>query len=86
MSLRTQAQRHNELVRRRLDTLVPKLLNETQIDCWVLISREYAEDPVLATMLPAEWMSARRRTILVLTANERVAVSRYPVGDLFASA
>ena len=86
MDLRAEAQRHDGLVRRRLDELVPKLLNETQIDCWVLISREYAEDPVLATMLPAEWMSARRRTILVLTANERVAVSRYPVGDLFASA
>ena len=86
MDLRTEAQRHDELLRRRLDTLIPTLLNETQIDCWVLISREYAEDPVLATMLPAEWMSARRRTILVLTSNERVAVSRYPVGNLFASA
>jgi hypothetical protein len=86
MDLRADALRHNELVRRRLDELVPKLLNETEIDCWLLISREYAEDPVLATMLPAEWMSARRRTILVLTANDRVAVSRYPVGDLFSSA
>ena len=86
MDLRAEAQRHNRLVRRRLDELVPELLNETQIDCWVLISREYAEDPVLATMLPADWMTARRRTILVLTANERVAIARYPVGDLFASA
>jgi Xaa-Pro aminopeptidase len=86
MDLRADARRHNELVRRRLDELVPKLLNETQIDCWLLIGREYAEDPVLATMLPAEWMSARRRTILVLTPNKRMAVSRYPIGDLFVSA
>jgi Xaa-Pro aminopeptidase len=86
MDLRAQADLHNDLLFRRLDQLVPQLLSETDIDCWVLIGREYAEDPVLATMLPAEWMSARRRTILVLTSESRMTVSRYPVGDLFVSA
>ena len=86
IDLRADATAHNALLTRRLDVLVPKLLDETGIDAWVLIGREYAEDPVLATMLPAEWLSARRRTILVLTRNERIAVARYPVGDLFASA
>ena len=32
---------------------------------WVVISREYNEDPVIKTLLPAEWLAARRRTILV---------------------
>ena len=86
IDLRADATAHNELLRRRLDILVPHLLDEQGIDAWVLIGREYAEDPVLATMLPAEWLSARRRTILVLTKDDRVAVARYPVGDLFASA
>ncbi len=81
--LRRDAAQHNDLLRRRLDTLVPTLLDECGIDCWLLIGREYAEDPVLATMLPAEWISARRRTILVLTRTDRFAVARYPVGDLF---
>jgi Xaa-Pro aminopeptidase len=85
IDLRARAQRHNELVERRLDELVPRLLHETGIDCWLLIGREYAEDPVLATMLPAEWLSARRRTILVLTPDDRFAVARYPVGSLFRS-
>jgi Xaa-Pro aminopeptidase len=48
-----------------------------------LIGREYAEDPVLKTMLPAEWLSARRRTILVLTRTQRLAVARYAVGTVF---
>ena len=86
IDLRADAAHHNALLRRRLDTLVPELLSETGIDCWVLIGREYAEDPVLASMLPAEWLTARRRTILVLTAERRVAVARYAVGDLFESA
>lgn len=57
------------------------------IECWVLISREYAEDPVAQTMLPATWMSSRRRTILAFldTPNhrERLAVTRYQIDGLF---
>ena len=85
IDLRAEAARHDSLLRRRLDVLVPRLLAETGIDCWVLIGREYAEDPVLATMLPATWLSARRRTILVLTPTTRLAVARYRVGELFPS-
>ncbi len=83
IDLRADAARHNRLLADRLDQLVPTLLAETGIDCWVLIGREYAEDPVLKTMLPAEWLSARRRTILVLTRTRRLAVARYGVGTLF---
>lgn len=64
---------------------------------WVIIGREYNEDPVLTTMLPATWLSARRRTILLLwdkgegTNLERLAVARYDIlsptsGLLFKSA
>ena len=83
IDLRSEAAARDHLLTRRLDTLIPQLLAETGIDCWVLIGREYAEDPVLATMLPATWLSARRRTILVLTPKERFAVARYPVGQAF---
>lgn len=86
VDLRTDALHHNALLRDRLDRLVPVLLREQGVDCWILIGREYAEDPVLRTMLPAEWLSARRTTILVLTPEDRWAVARYPVGDAFASA
>jgi len=83
IDLRFDAEHHDRLLERRLDILVPRLLAEARIDCWILIGREYAEDPVLTTMLPATWLSARRRTILVLTPTDRFAISRYAVGDLF---
>jgi Xaa-Pro aminopeptidase len=69
----------------RLATLVPRLMEEQGIDAWVLAAREYNEDPVLSTMLPATWMAARRRTILVFTefGKARAAVSRYAVGEAF---
>lgn len=36
--------------------------------------KEYNEDPVLKTMLPATWLSARRRTILVFYNNPTTKV------------
>ena len=62
---RDRALKINDVLKDRFDNLLPKLMDETEIDMWILISREYNEDPVLKTMLPAEWLNARRRTILV---------------------
>lgn len=84
--LRDQAAVHDEWVLARLDRLLPRLMERSGIDCWIVAGREYNEDPVLRTMLPASWLGARRRTILVFTqyGKARVAVARYPVGELFA--
>lgn len=73
----------DELLVRRLDAIVPKLMERHEIEAWVMVAREYNEDPVLKTMLPATWLgNARRRTILAFKAfgRERAAVARYPVG------
>ena len=68
----------------RLNTLVPQLMRRENIDMWVLVAREYNEDPVLLTMLPATWQSSRRTTILMFFDNgetvERLAVARYDIG------
>lgn len=91
LSLREQAQLSDTIIKERLDQLIPGLMRRADIDAWVLIAREYNEDPVLKTMLPSTWLNARRRTILLFVDHgdelgiERVAVSRYAVGDLFPS-
>ena len=70
----------------RLDTVVPALMRRENIPMWIVSAREYNEDPVIETMLPATWLSARRRTILVFYDRgpdegvERMAVARYDVG------
>jgi Xaa-Pro aminopeptidase len=60
-------------------------MDRAGIDLWLVIGREYNEDPVLPTLLPATWLSARRRTILALHRSDdgvtAAAVSRYPVGQ-----
>ncbi|WP_422859749.1 M24 family metallopeptidase [Flagellimonas sp. S174] len=82
----------DEILEERFNTLLPKLMDDTGIDMWILISREYNEDPVLKTMLPSTWLNARRRTILLFYRNktkgtiEKLAVARYNVGKSIASA
>lgn len=86
LPLRDRARLKDQWLTRRLDTVVPRVMRETGIDCWVLVAREYNEDPVVKTMLPAEWDGARRRTILVFTdfGDTRVAISRYDLDTMFA--
>ncbi len=87
LSPREQARVIDEILTDRFDNLLPRLMEQTGIDMWVLVSREYNEDPVLRTMLPATWLSARRRTILVFYNNtqkkqyEKLAIARYNVGE-----
>ncbi len=91
LPLREQAQLRNEWIRTRLNTVVPRLMERADIAMWIIIAREYNEDPVFATMAPTEWLSARRRTILVFSRRgdgevTRTAVARYAVGDFFEAA
>ena len=91
IDLEESAARHDRLLAARLDELVPILMRRSGLDAWVIAAREYNEDPVLQTMLPATWQkTSRRRTIVVFLDRgervERLAVARYDIGDLFASA
>ena len=76
----------------RVETVLPQLMRRADIDLWVIISREYNEDPVIKTFLPATWQSARRRTILMIhdpgadAELETLAIARYDVGRTFEKA
>ncbi|MGY1823481.1 M24 family metallopeptidase [Geodermatophilus sp. SYSU D00079] len=85
LPLREQADVRDRWLTQRVLDLLPGLMDRAGIDLWLVIGREYNEDPVLATLLPATWLSARRRTILVLHRSDdgvtAAAASRYPVGQ-----
>ncbi len=91
--LRERAAVRDAWLAHRLETIIPPLLRRVGVDMWIISAREYNEDPVIATMLPAEWLgTARRRTILVFfdrgveAGVERLSVARYNIGGLFAPA
>jgi Xaa-Pro aminopeptidase len=87
-----RAQVIDEILDDRFNNLLPKLMDAADLDMWVVISREYNEDPVIKTMLPATWLNARRRTILLFYRDkvkntiEKLAVARYNVGKNIVSA
>lgn len=92
LSQREQARVVDELLDERLRIVLPGLMREEKIDLWVIISREYNEDPVIRTLLPATWFAARRTTMLIAfdpgpeKELELLAVSRYDVGQRFKRA
>jgi len=55
----------NEILEWRLEHIVPELMRREGIDMWIIICREYNEDPVYMSMVPEPTMAARRTSILI---------------------
>jgi Xaa-Pro aminopeptidase len=91
LALKERTKAIEQIQQERFEVLLPQLMQAHDIDAWVIIAREYNEDPVVKTMLPPTWLNARRRTILVFTKDAktgevgRVAITRYPFGKLIPS-
>lgn len=65
LPLRERAEIVNNWLRWRLDNIIPELMRREGIDMWLVINREYNEDPVYMTMVPEPTMYARRTSILM---------------------
>jgi hypothetical protein len=91
LSTRERVEPENRMVRERLETLLPRLMVETDLDMWLVINREYAEDPAYFTLVPQPSFAARRTTMLVFHRKadgtvDRLSVNRYPLGEPYQSA
>ncbi len=90
LDLEDQQRLRDQWLVERVEFVLPDLMRREGIDMWILIAREYNEDPVLKTMLPANWLSARRTTMLIIFDNgstlETLACARYDVGEVFKKA
>lgn len=81
----------NAMVTDRLESLLPGLMAESDIDVWLVINREYGEDPVYHTLVPQPSFAARRTTMLIFHRLEggsvdRLTVNRYPLGEPYEAA
>src|SRR5262245_61489660 len=91
LPLRARADVRNGWLRERLDQVLPVLMAREGFDMWLVIAREYNEDPVIMTLLPEPSMAARRRTILMFTRQpdgsvERLSIDRYGFGEFYTRA
>ena len=91
LSLKERVSAIEDIQKDRLENLLPMLMKREKIDCWIIITREYNEDPIIKSLLPPTWLNARRRTILVFTlidSSNKVdmaAITRYSFGNLIKS-
>lgn len=86
-SMREQAAIRQEWLRLRLERVLPELMRKHDIAMWLVICREYNEDPVFRSLVSPTVFAARRRTILVFTDRggevERLALGGGSNGGLY---
>jgi Xaa-Pro aminopeptidase len=74
-------------IQKRFETVLPALMQREKIDFWVIVSREYDDDPVFRSMAPLTTYSSRRRTILVFNERggkvDRLSIGRFDYDGLF---
>lgn len=91
LPLEKQAEVIDQWLKIRLDTVLPEVMRREKMDMWIVVCREYNEDPVFLTLVPSRMFSARRTTILVFFDKgkdgiERLILSQHGVGDLYKAA
>ncbi len=82
LPLRKRAEIRNEWLAKRFETVLPRVMEAAGLDCWILIGREYNEDPVFSTMIPWPEDSSGRLGILVFLMNFDGSVDRYSLYPL----
>jgi Xaa-Pro aminopeptidase len=76
-------------IEKRFNTVLPELMRREGIDMWIVVSREYNDDPVFRSMAPLTTFSSRRRTILVFfdpgpgKPVERLSIGRFDYDKLY---
>jgi len=66
LPLREQAKIQNDWLKWRIENILPQIMREAGIDLWLIINREYVEDPIFYTLAPQPAIYSYRTTILIL--------------------
>lgn len=81
MSLKDQEKVRNKWLSERLATVLPEAMKKAQLPMWVMISKEYNEDPVIETITPTSHDTSGRLSIIVYSFDEtNNKVDRYFIG------
>lgn len=63
-TLKEQAALQDQILKERLNVLLPKVMADSEADAWVIASKEYHEDLLFPLLVPASYLTARRITLL----------------------
>src|ERR1041385_2863425 len=80
-SMREQAEIQQQWLKLRLERVLPRLMRKHGVAMWLVICREYNEDPVFFSLVSPTLFAARRRTIYVFfDRGEEKGVERLALG------
>ncbi len=80
-SLREQAEIQQQWLKLRLERVLPRLMRKHRVAMWLVICREYNEDPVFFSLVSPTVFAARRRTIYVFfDRGEEKGIERLALG------
>ena len=80
-SLREQAEIQQQWLKLRLERVLPRLMRKHGVAMWLVICREYNEDPVFFSLVSPTVFAARRRTIYVFfDRGEEKGIERLALG------
>ena len=60
----------------RLETLLPRVMEETGTDMWIVVGDEYNEGPTVRSLLPSSFFHARRTALFVFARDHAGGVTR----------
>lgn len=87
LPIKKQVEVVNRILKKRLDTVLPKVMRETGIDMWLIICQEDNLDPVFNTMIPMDtWTPILQMLIFFDRGDlgvERINLSRTNTHDLY---
>jgi len=66
LPLKERAKVINKWLEIRLENVLPEIMRREKFDMWIIICREYNEDPIYFTLVPATSFSARRTTLVTM--------------------
>lgn len=81
LSIKQQAELFDNVLQQRLDDLLPTLMKRQGISMWIVMNREYNEDPVYLSLVPAMARYARRLSCLIFYLNGQGKTERYSLGN-----
>jgi Xaa-Pro aminopeptidase len=78
--LRKQSEIRQQWLKLRLERVLPHLMRKHKVDLWLIVCREYNEDPLFFSLVSPDVFAARRRTIYMFHDRGEQGVDRLALG------
>src|SRR5690606_19080818 len=81
LPLSKQSQLSTEILKERLDKILPSAMKSANIDTWIIISKEYGEEPIFNTFTTWDMPRARRLNFLIFKYDKGTnGIQKYSIG------